>query len=390
MTTTGTPTSTSAGTPATTSTATPGSAAAWTVQEIPAPSSLQDDDAWGIHARAALDRAVQLDAWGHADLAQTADAILTALREREYAERTHLLVTHPDRPREAIGAAYLRAPRTANTHMVEAELLVHPDHRRRGVGSALLAAAERWTRAKGRRLLVLETDHGTEPPADDPGAILPPTGVGRISHEDSYARFVLRHGMTLEQAERYSVLRLPVDPAYLEGLRAQAEAAAGPDYRVVTWRDRCPDEWVDGLAVCVTRMSTDAPTAGLEWNEDPWDAARIRTAEDMGRASGQGFVVTAVVHELTGTLAGYTELEFTLDEPEAVHQGDTIVLREHRGHRLGQLIKAVNLDHLAAIRPDARRVHTWNAEENGYMLQINVELGFRPAGVCGVWTKALA
>ncbi len=382
MTTTGIPTGTAAGTSATTAT--------WEVQEVPVPTTLQDDDAWAIHAEAALERVVTLDAWGNADLASRADAILTGLREREYVDRTHLVVTHPDRPREAIGAAYVRAPKVSNTHLLEAELLVHPEHRRRGVGTALLAEVERRARAAGRRLVVLETDHGPEPSADDPAAVQPPTGVGRISRDDAFARFVTRHGMTLEQAERYSVLPLPVDPAHLERLRSQAQDVAGADYRILTWRDRCPDEWVDGFAVCATRMSTDAPMAGLEWNEDPWDAARIRAAEERGAASGQGILVTAVVHEPSGTLAGYTELEFTLDEPEAVHQGDTIVLREHRGHRLGQLMKAVNLQHLAEIRPDARRVHTWNAEENGYMLRINVELGFRPAGVCGVWTKALA
>jgi len=361
----------------------------WVVQQTPVPASLDDDDAWAVLAEAELERAVTLDAWGNDDLVYPAPAILTALHERHYTERTHLVVTAPDRPRDVVGAAFLRAPQRGNTHLVEVDLCVHPGHRRRGVGSTLLDAAEEHARGLGRRLLVLGSDHGPEPDADDPAAASPPTGSGRIARTDPFARFAARHGLSLEQSERYSVLPLPVDPDHLRALRAEAETAAGPDYRVVTWRDRCPDEWVDGLAVLETRMSTDAPSAGVEVEEDPWDAARVRTAEATNAASGRGLLATAAVHVPSGTLAGFTEVQYPLDAPEVVYQEDTLVLREHRGHRLGQLVKAVNLERLADVRPDARRVHTWNAEENNYMLRINVALGFRPVGVCAVWTKAL-
>ncbi|WNB85750.1 GNAT family N-acetyltransferase [Cellulomonas sp. ATA003] len=361
----------------------------WTVQPVPVPSSLDDDDAWALHGEAALEATVHRATWGHADLAFPAPAVLAHLRARDSVERTHLVVTHPDRPRDVVGAAHLVAPQRGNTHLVEGELLVHPDHRRQGIGTALLEAAERHTRAVGRRLLIIGSDHGTEPAADDPDAITPPSGSGRISRRDPFARFAERHGLRLDQSDRYSVLPLPVDTGHLERLRAEAEVVAGPDYRLITWQDRCPDEWVDQFAVLETRMTTDSPMGALEIEEDPWDADRVREAEATSAASGLASLGTAAVHVATGTLAGFTELEYPIEQPEVVFQEDTLVLREHRGHRLGQLVKAVNLQRLAEVRPGARRVHTWNAEENSYMLRINVALGFRPVGVCGSWTTAV-
>jgi hypothetical protein len=331
-----------------------------------------------------------LEDWGFDDLAFPAAEILVGLREQRYTARIPLVATHPDRPREVVGTLFVRVPQVGNTHLTEGSLIVHPEHRHRGVGTALLTVAEARTRDLGRRLLILESDHTSEPALDDPDALTPPTGAGRIARDDPFARFAARHDLTLEQADRYSVLHLPVDPERLSALRDEAERKAWSDYRVVTWQGRCPDEWVDHYAVLQTRMSTDAPMGGLEIDEDPWDADRIRAGEATSAQAERGSLVTAAVHVATGTLVAFTELEFPLEAPEVVFQENTLVLREHRGHRLGQLVKAVNLELLAEVRPHARRVHTWNAEENSFMLRINVELGFRPTGVCGAWTKALA
>lgn len=65
------------------------------------------------------------------------------------------------------------------------------------------------------------------------------------------------------------------------------------------------------------------------------------------------------------------------------------VLRDHRGHRLGQLVKAVNLRALRAELPEVERVVTWNAEQNAAMLRVNRALGPRTVGVATDWQKHL-
>src|SRR5690606_37359628 len=80
------------------------------------------------------------------------------------------------------------------------------------------------------------------------------------------------------------------------------------------------------------------------------------------------------------TLAGMTALEYADDKPELTEQETTVVLPEHRGHRLGMLVKAVNLREHARVPPDTRRIATCNNETNAPMLASNVALGFRPAG----------
>ena len=71
------------------------------------------------------------------------------------------------------------------------------------------------------------------------------------------------------------------------------------------------------------------------------------------------------------------------------HQWNTLVLREHRGRRLGLLVKLAALRLLAREEPQATRVVTWNAQENAPMIAVNEALGFRVAGGSTAWSLAL-
>jgi GNAT superfamily N-acetyltransferase len=368
----------------------------WQVRTAEVPTSLNDDGAWALHAAAEVHRLAQDASWGYHDLAYTAMENLAMAQHDTYTRRMLLVAVAAEkpsdvteRPSEVAGLAYLGLPQVGNTHLLEVEIVVHPDLAGRGVDDALLDSALEHARSNSRRVVILSSEHVREPAAGDADALAAPTGSGRISRADPGAALAERAGFRLEQAERYSVLTLPVAPERLARLREQAAAVAGPDYRTVTWEDRCPDEWVDEFARLESRMNTDAPTAALEIVEDPWDAARVRDTDDSTAREGRGCLVCAVEHVPTGTLAGFTMVVYPWASPEVVFQFDTLVLREHRGNRLGLLVKAVALERLAQVWPRARRVHTWNAEENSFMLGINVALGFVPTGVFGMWQKHL-
>ncbi|HWJ84747.1 MAG TPA: GNAT family N-acetyltransferase, partial [Cellulomonas sp.] len=270
-------------------------------------------------------------------------------------------------------------------------VVVRPDERGAGIGAALLARGEQIAAEAGRATIVVRSAEAPEPPAG-PGTLTAPTGAGRVRADAPAGRFALRHGFTLEQVERYSVLDLASDETRGASADAHGEAAArvaGDDYRVHTWHDVVPEAWRAQLAVLMARMSTDAPSGAVDIDEEPWDAERVRAFCEQAAYASQHLTITAAEHVPSRTLAAYTVLDCPMGQVPFAFQEDTLVHADHRGRRLGMLVKAANLRALRERHPWVARVHTTNAQENEFMLAINVALGFRPAGVHAVWQKQL-
>jgi hypothetical protein len=175
-----------------------------------------------------------------------------------------------------------------------------------------------------------------------------------------------------------------VDRARLARLRSDAEQAA-TGYELVCWTGRCPDDLVDGYAALVARMSTDAPLGDLAIEPERWDAQRVREREAVMRAQGRTQVATAVRRSSDGAQVAYTDLVLTEHDPHNAFQWDTLVRKEDRGHRLGLLAKVVNLQRLLDTGTTARRLHTWNADSNTFMIAINDAMGFVPAARESAW-----
>ena len=265
-----------------------------------------------------------------------------------------------------VGALRLILPVLDNLTVAIVDVAVHPEHRRRGIGALLLAEGARLAEAHGRTELISEVD--------EPG----PDAAGRA--------FALRHGWTCDLLETRRDLLLPPDEDRLSALEAEARSASG-GYEVVTWRDHTPDELLDDRAVLERRMTTDAPHGDLPVEEEHWDGERIREYEATHVARGRTVLSAGAVKD--GRLVGFTDLQVPLAQPERAHQGGTLVLREHRGHRLGALMKAAVLRELAAGFPAVRRVSTYNSDSNTPMVAVNEALGFRPAGQLSTWSMRL-
>lgn len=268
-----------------------------------------------------------------------------------------------------VGHLELQIPQADNTHRAAVEVLVHPESRRRGIGSALLEVAERAARAEGRDVIGAESDVATE--RDDPAA-----------------GFAARHGYAAEQTELRSDLELPPTDGVLDATTAEAaEHASG--YEVLTSWDGIPDEWLADRADLSRRMSTDVPLGGLALTEESWDAERVRRSFATVRAQGRRIVESVARHIASTRLVGYTTMAVPAHTPDLAYQWDTLVQHEHRGHRLGLLLKAANLRALGADLPDVRRVATWNARENEPMLRVNRALGFEVVGRLTEWQRKL-
>lgn len=226
----------------------------------------------------------------------------------------------------------------------------------------------------------MEALHG-EHPGERLGAA---TGFGSLAIADPGVRFLVKRGYRLEQIERVSRLDLPVGTASLSRMREEAERHAG-DYRFESWLGSTPDQRLEDLALLRRRMSTDAPSAGLAWEEEDWDAARIREHDERMGASSRRRTTTVAVHADSGRVVGFTELSIPVDAGRPLEQNDTLVLTEHRGHRLGLLLKLTNLEYAAGLFPGHPMVTTFNAEENRPMLDVNESMGFRPIAQAAGW-----
>ena len=82
-------------------------------------------------------------------------------------------------------------------------------------------------------------------------------------------------------------------------------------------------------------------------------------------------------HAASGEIAGLSVVTVDGEQPTQGHQHDTSVVGKHRGHRLGQLLKADMVRWLAEAEPQLKYVDTFNAESNTHMVAVNERLGYR-------------
>jgi GNAT superfamily N-acetyltransferase len=344
------------------------------------PESVDADDAADFREMVRVRNLVYREISGHDDGAVPADELLPNLKPDEYRVLVAWVVVDSGR---IVGRAMVEMPSEKDSKVAFWRVELLREAWGRGIGSAAYALIEDTARAHGRTVLQAWAEH----PAADGPRLAPPTGFGEIP-EDHAARFFLHHGYSLEQVERNSVFDLQGSFDGVERLLAEAEAAS-EGYRVVQWSPPTPPEYVAGYAWMKSRMITDAPAADLQFDEEVWDAERLAQHDAKYTDVGRLMQVTAAQHIATGELVAFNELVIGKDRTEATQQEDTLVLKEHRGHKLGTLVKCAGLLSWRELAPQSPRVVTYNAEENRPMLDINEAIGFVPIAYEGAWKKVL-
>ncbi|HZE40364.1 MAG TPA: GNAT family N-acetyltransferase [Stackebrandtia sp.] len=282
--------------------------------------------------------------------------IIGLVRHRATERVEHVLAKRDGR---VVAAAEMNMPLLDNTHMVELELDVDPEFRGRGIGSALLTEVERRAAEYGRTTLVAFNAEG-------------PDGGESAGYRFATARGYAKAGADIRRTADLG----EIDQSNLDGTLADAWARAD-GYALVQWTDRTPSEHVEDVAYLDGRLLLDAPTQDLDIEPQKVDVDRVHNRENEYITRGQLRVSTAVKHVGSGRLVAWTEIAVNPGEEFDCWQSITLVDPDHRGHRLGTILKIENHRHVLRYRPMMRRVHTWNSEVNDHMVAINEAVGYR-------------
>lgn len=351
----------------------------WT--PLPVPADDFDEPALSLIARyVQTANRVSQHFWGDARADTTVQEIVASLRNDEDELALRWLVSEAGRD---VARCIIGMSRDPGASVAYLSLWVVPEARGRGIGRALLRQLEREAIRLGARTVQTWADHRL--PVDGEHRLIPKSGHGAIA-ADGAAHLLHASSYLLEQIERVSELDVATAAASLAAHRAEALSHAGVAYEVRSWQGSTPSGLRDAMAALHARMLTDAPMAGLDTDPERWDAARLQRLESEWDAAHQTALQAVALHRASGDAVAFTVL--LLPEPgRPATQEDTLVHANHRGRRLGMLVKAENLLQLRRLHPDRTRVLTWNAEENRPMLRVNEALGFVAISAEGAWQR---
>ncbi|HEU5036229.1 MAG TPA: GNAT family N-acetyltransferase [Nocardioides sp.] len=319
-----------------------------------------DED--GVRRFAAVKEAVRAadEPWGHPILAGRTAADLRYGWDGE--PRVPFLVTVDG---VDVATADYEVTSYDNQHLAWLGIDVHPEHRRRGHADAVLAFLLDRARVEDR------------------------TSVGGNSWDLPAPRaWAPRHGFackTVEVNRRQHLAR--VDREELDRLHEDALAHAA-DYELVRRTGASPADELPALAE-MTAAINDAPTDDLDVEDEVFPPERVAAYEQAQLGRGDHLLRVFARHRGTGELAGQTVVVVEGERPHLAHQHDTSVVRAHRGHRLGLLLKTEMLRWLAEDQPQLESIDTWNAESNDHMIGVNRVLGYEIIGRALAWQRPL-
>jgi GNAT superfamily N-acetyltransferase len=251
-----------------------------------------------------------------------------------------------------VGGVIVQLPRSENTDSALLRGAVLPEARRQGIGRALVEEALGLARDAGRHKVYSGAFDGSPG-----GASLTSMGFASLGTADAVRRIELG----IDSATRW------------QRVYDDASARAGA-YELAHLVGPTPSTMLQDL-VELHEAINDAPLDDPDLEGDHWSTDRV-VAYDRAMAGRSQTVYRVLArHRASGDWAGMSMLCVDEFSPSVAFQEDTSVVRKHRGHRLGLLMKADMLRWLAEERPEVGATITWNATSNHHMIAVNEMLG---------------
>lgn len=252
-----------------------------------------------------------------------------------------------------VGYLALELPWRDNTDTAHLRGAVHPAARRRGVGRALCEQVVALAHEANRPKIYAGAYEG-----DD--GILALAALGFSSA-----------GLGVNAVRRLDVHGSP--HSLWERLYGEALAHAG-NYELVHQVGPTPNELIDGI-VTLHEAINDAPMNDPEMESDAWDTDRVGDYDTAMTGRRQTVYRVMARHRASGDWAGLSMLCVDEFKPSIAFQEDTSVVRAHRGHRLGLLMKTDMLRWISRERLEVSATDTWNSTTNHHMIAVNERLG---------------
>ncbi|WP_056681654.1 GNAT family N-acetyltransferase [Nocardioides sp. Root140] len=269
----------------------------------------------------------------------------------------------------AVGTALVVEFLLDNTHLAEVTVYVDPAQRRRGFGTQLLDEAEERVRRSGRTSIISSAFAPVD--GESPGSL-----------------FAAARGYPVGSAEETKLVDLATATESWGSLQDEADAGLG-DYSCIVFDGPCPEEHVEGFADVLSIFIGAIPSGDLDLEDAQWTPERIRLGErervEAGRVN-----VTALALTPAGGVCGFSDVRLSRADPRHAGVGGTLVVPEHRGHRLGLAMKLLTHGRVRELFPECEFIETGNAGVNAPMNAVNERMGYRVVERCLDVQKRLA